>query len=189
MSGCSLLPSRIKSKLATVVAPKDAGKPATLDSGETVATLPVPAGSTLTVTKFEAVAPAVATPSTPAVEAQPAKEVTEVKLSGPTEYRKTTQEIHANTGTVDQSIAAKRLNAAESRPLLYAAIGSLIACGFFIWRVYPTPAMICGAAAGVFLIAWKVTDAPTWLWVVGAVGIGGATFLYLGHERGLNTPK
>ena len=186
MAGCGTV-SRIKSPLGNVTAPKDAGKPATLDAGSTVASLPIPAGSTLTVTKSEAIAPVLATPEAPAVAAQPAREVVEVKLAGPTEYRKTTQEVHANTGTVDTSIAAKRIEVAESRPLLYAALASMAACGFFIWRAYPTPALICGGAAVVFLIAWKVADAPVWLWVVAAVALGCAGFLYLGHEKGEKT--
>lgn len=185
-AGCSLFhgPPKITAAGVTVQAPQDAGKPATLDSGTSVASLPIPAGSSLTVTKSDPVVASPATPDTPAQAAQPAKEVLEVKLAGPTEYRKTANTVKASTGTVDTTIAAHKIDAAEARPLLYAALASMLAAGFFIWRAYPTPAMICGGAAVVFLIAWKVADAPVWLWVVAAVGLGGAAFLYLGHERG-----
>lgn len=187
LTGCSWLPAKIHVGDATVSAPKDAGTPAVLETRAAGETLALPAGSVVTVTKTEPVAAIPATPNAPAVAAQPAKEVTEVKLTAPTVWQKTANTVSASTGTVDQTIAAKRIDAEESRPLLYAALASLVAAGFFVWRAYPTPALICAGAAAVFFIAWKVSGVPDWLWAVGGIALAGAGALYLGHERGLKS--
>lgn len=186
-TGCSWLPAKIHVGDATVSAPKDAGTPAVLETRAAGETLALPAGSVVTVTKTEPVTAIPATPNAPAVAAQPAKEVTEVKLTAPTVWQKTANTVSASTGTVDQSIAAKRIDAEESRPLLYAALASLVAAGFFVWRAYPTPALICAGAAAVFFIAWKVSGVPDWLWSAGAIALAAAGALYLGHEKGEKT--
>ncbi len=183
LCGCSWLPAKIKSGATTVTAVKDAGKPATLETGDKGESLPIPAGSSLTVTKVEAM------PAAPNVPAQPAREVTEVHLTEPTVWTRTEKTVKADTGTVDTSVALKKVETAESRVLLYAALAAMLGAGVFVYLHYPTPAMMCAGAAVVLFIAWKVAGMPDWLWGVGAAALGGAVFLYIGHERGLNTPK
>lgn len=186
--GCSSNSGRIKSGDALVVGFKDAGKSATLETANSGEVLPIPAGSTITVTKTEPVAAIPDASETPAVAAQPAKEVTEIKLTAPTEWRKTGQFVKADTGTVDTSIAAKRIDAEESRFLLYLACVAVIAAGVFqFWLHYPSPAMCCAAAAVVFFAAWKASGLPPWFWGLGIAGIAIAVGIYFGHERAEKT--
>ena len=187
--GCALLRTYgiIKSPSVTVVGVKDAGKPATLASDVKVDTMTIPAGTTVTTTKVESVASTPATSTTSAIPFQPAKEITTFTVPKEVKWDKTTTSISANTGTVDTSIAEHKIDVAASQPLLYAAIVSALAAGFFIYRAYPTPAFICGASSVAFLMAWKMTGMPDWMWAIGAAGLAAAVFLYLGHERGLAT--
>ncbi len=164
--------------MGSVVGVPDAGKAASLATDAKWEEMTLPKGSSLTLTKFGAVA---ATPDKPA---QPAREVTEVKLSEPTAWKKTENVFQADTGTVDTSIAKHRIDVASSAPLLYGALAAALAAGVFLWMKYPTPAFICAGAAVVLFIAWKVAEAPAWLWAIGLAGIAAAVFLYLGHERG-----
>lgn len=182
--GCRLFPARISAPGVSVVGVKDAGKAATLNSDTSVASLPIPEGSRLTVTKWEPVAWRAATQTSPEVQAQPAREVTEIVLSKPTEWRKNETRIAADTGTVDTTLAKHRIDVAENRYLLFAALGAAVAGGFFLYIKYPTPALMCGAASVVFFLAWKLSDLPDWFWVVGVAGIGCGVFLWLGHRRG-----
>jgi hypothetical protein len=168
----------IKSGNVTVAAVGDAGKPGELHTSDRKESLPIPAGSKTVVTKTEA------TPATDKTPFKPRTEVTEITFNGPTEWQKFDTSVSANTGTVDTSVALKKVESAESRPLLYAAIASLLAAGFFLYRAYPTPAFACGGAAVVFFIAWKASGLPDWFWAVGACALAGAVALYLGHERG-----
>lgn len=188
LCGCGMIPARIKAGPVTVQGVKDAGTGANLATSEAGTTIPLPAGSRVTVTKESAIAGQPATNDTPAVKAQPAKETTVIEPAGPTEYHKTESTIKADTGTVDTSIAAKRIDSAESRPLLYASILCALAGAFFVYRAYPTPALCCGAASVVFFMAWKVSGLPEWFWAVGLVAIAGGVALYLGHNRGLYEP-
>lgn len=181
-SGCSAFSKRpkISGNGISVLGVPDAGKAATLDSGTSVATLPLPVGSTLVMTKSEAMA---GIPEK-GQQAQPAKEVVEVKLGGPTEWRKTESTVKADTGTVDVSIAKHRIDVVENRYLLFASIGAAIAGGFFLYIKYPTPALMCGAASVVFFLAWRLVGLPDYFWGIGALAVGGGLFLYLGHRRG-----
>lgn len=183
-SGCSMFAKRpsISGGGFSVVGPADAGKPATLDSGASVATLPLPAGSTLVMTKSEATKAIPATDQTPAVAAQPAKEVVEVKLAGPTEWRKTESTVKADTGTVDTSVATHRIDVEERRWLLFAAIGCGIAglickASFPAWPSISNGLLMAAVAAGA---AWKLSDIPAWLW---AVVIGVSVLLVMGYKR------
>lgn len=101
-----------------------------------------------------------------------------------TRIETTSSYVQASTGTVDTSVALRKVAAAEARVLLYAALGAAVGAAVFLWLKYPTPALICGAASVVFFLAWKVSDLPSWFWVVGAVALAGAGALWLGHERG-----
>jgi len=186
LTGCSLIkhPGRIITPSATVVGVPEAGKPATIDSDIKSDRLVLPKGSSLTLTKFEALASIPEAESNPAVQAQPAKEVVEVKLSEATEWKRTQNVVHADTGTVDTSIAKHRIDVAENRYLLWAALGAAVAAGLFLYIKYPTPAFICGAASLVFFLAWKLSDLPSWFYVVGVCCLVGAVTLWRGHHRG-----
>ncbi len=181
--GCAMMKGRIKSGGVTVQSPKD-GNSASLSTDKTAAVLPLPAGSKVTVTKFAAVAGSLAGDGRPAFAAQPAREVTEVTLSRDTEWRKEEDKVVADTGTIDNTVAVKRIQAAENRYLLFAAIGAAVAGGFFLYIKYPTPAMMCGAASVVFFLAWRLSSMPDWFWVLGASAVVAAVFLWRGYERG-----
>ncbi len=174
MQGCALFQKKGVATIGknSVAAVSDAGKPATLATSDGKESLPIPAGSSITITEYQA------------TTTKPAYKVTELRPNGPTEWQKFTATVAANTGTVDTSVALKKVESAESRPLLYAAIASALAAGFFLYRAYPTPAFVCGGAAVVFFLSWKASGLPDWFWAVGACALAGAVALYLGHERG-----
>lgn len=184
LSGCGLMGvGRIAIPGVSVTGVKDAGTPAVVAKSDAGTVIPLPAGSEVTLTKYEAID---ATKETPA---QAAREVTEIHTAGPTEYRKTESKTAASTGTVDTSIALKGVEAGESRPLLYASILAALAAGAFVYLSYPTPAICCGGASVVFFAAWKLSDLPPWFWALGLAAIAGGVMLWLGHEKGLTTPK
>ena len=172
--GCSLFQKKgvISNGKVSVAAVPDAGKAGTLSTADGKESLAIPKDTTVTVLRTDA------TPDHPATER------TELHFNSPTEWQKFTATVSANTGTVDTSVALKKVEASESRPLLYAAIGSALAAGFFLYRAYPTPAFVCGGAAVVFFLSWKASGLPDWFWAVGACALAGAVALYLGHERG-----
>lgn len=185
LTGCGYFAKRgqIKGAGVSVMGVPDAGKAATLASDTSVGTLPLPAGSKLTVTKWEPVAWRPATDTQPEVKAQPGREVTEVELSRDTQWRKDETKIVADTGTVDTSIAKHRIDAEENRFLLFASLGALAAAGVFLYLKFPTPAMMCAGAAAVLFIAWKVAGLPPWFHVIGFCALAGAVFLHRGYER------
>lgn len=182
LAGCSTV-GRIKTKAVSVFAVKDSGKPAQLAENHETAVLPLPAGSKAVMTSFPATAGVPATDTTPEIQPQPARTVTEFVLSKPTEWKKTGTYISADTGTVDVSIAKHRIDVASRKPLLFAAIGAAFAAGVFMYLKYPTPALMCGAASIVFFLAWKLSDLPSWFYVIGVGGIVGAVALHRGYER------
>lgn len=191
LAGCSVFQPkpRIRSEGTTVVGVQDAGKPATLSTVKAGETAVIPAGSTIKVTETPAQPAKPANATEAASPAIPAKRTVEIVPSAPMEWQRTEQTVNANTGTVDTSVAEKRIDAQESRPLLYASIAAAIAAALFVYLSYPTPAMACGIASVVFFMAWKVSGLPQWFWAVGllACGVGGA--LYLGYERGEKTNR
>lgn len=164
-----------------MTAPNDPGKPATLNTADAKESLAIPAGSTVMVTKTEAA------PATQTTPFQPAVEFTEVKLNGPTIWQKAKTEVAANTGTVDTSVAQKKIDVASREPLLFAAIAGVLGAIVFVYLHYPTPAMLCGAAAGLFFLAWKLSDLPPWIWALAAAAIAAGVGMYFAHERGLKT--
>jgi len=182
-SGCSTA-GRIRTKLASIVAVPDAGKAATLAESHSDASLPIPAGSRLVVTKFEAQAAIPAAEGRPEVAAQPAREVTEVVLAKDSTWNRTETHVQADTGTVDTSIAKHRIDVAEDRILLFVSIGAAVLGGVFLYLKYPTPALICGCAAVVFFMAWRLSGLPPWFHVLGFAGLAAAVFMWLGHRRG-----
>lgn len=163
---------------------KDAGKPAVLNTSTAGESVALPAGSKITATETKAVPAQSATPTAPAQAAQPAQTVTVIEPAGPTEWRKTEVTVHADTGTVDTSVANRKIDAAESRPMLYAAIGAAALAAVFLWLKYPTPALISGIGAVVFFLAWKASGLPPWFWAIGVAAVVGGAALYFGHEKG-----
>lgn len=175
-TGCLGPRGSIKSAIATVVGVKDAGKPAVLASNETRSALAIPQGSKMTVIRTE---PLLATQTAAAV---PASEVTTFDFSKPTQFETSSVAISADTGTVDQSVALRRIDVAEKRWLLFVAIGCAIG-GVILKSVMPQwPAISNGLllAAPLAFAAWKIADIPSWIW---AVVIGGGILLALGYKR------
>ncbi len=177
LCGCAMFQKKgvIKSGGATVAAVADAGKPATLATSDGKESLAIPKDTTVTITEHEA------TPTAPAFK------VTELHFNTPTEWQKFSQTVSANTGTVDTTVATKKLEVQAAQPLLYAAILGLLGAVVFVYLHYPTPAMLCGAASGLFFLAWRVSDLPSWIWAIAAAAIAAGAALYFGHERGLKT--
>lgn len=177
LAGCSRS-GKITAGRATVLGVPDAGKPATLSTGEVRSGVAIPKDTPVTITETEA---------QPATESTPFKPATRVVAFVPafdTKMESVATSLNANTGTVDTSIAMKRIEVQSRQALLYAAIGSLVAGGVFIFIKYPTPAYICGGAAAVFFAAWKMADLPSWFWALGVAALAGAFFLWRGHEKG-----
>lgn len=182
LAGCSTV-GRIKTKAVSVFSVPDAGAPGKLAENHEVAVLPLPAGTRAVMTSFEPVPGHPATESTPAIAPQPGRTVTEFILDKPTEWKKTGTYISADTGTVDVSIRKHQIDVASRKPLLFAAIGAAFAAGVFMYLKYPTPALMCGAASIVFFLAWKLSDLPSWFYVIGVGAIVGAVALHRGYER------
>ena len=169
--GCGTALPKVKVKGATAQGPRDIGAPATVESGGTVTTLPVPAGSTV-----ESV-PAVPASATSA--AIPA--AVKVVLAGASELRSETHASKASSGSTDSTVAVKRIEvenaASERRPLLWAAI----ACGVLgilarsLVKEWPAVGNGLLGAAVLAAIAWKVAEVPWWafaaLLAVVALGI------------------
>lgn len=183
LGGCSTV-GRIKTGAASIFAVKDAGKAATLDENHEVATLPIPAGTRAVMTSLEPIAGQPATETSPAIAPQAGRTVTEFIFDKPSEWKKTGTYIRADTGTVDTTIAKHRIDVEESRYLLFAAMGAGIAAGVFLYLKYPTPAFICGGAAVIFFMAWKLSGLPWWFHILGFCAIAAAIFLWIGHRRG-----
>ena len=180
LTGCKTV-GRITAGAATVIGVQDAGKPATLATGETKQEVTLPANSPVSVTRIEAV------PATDKPPFQPAREVFAFTPTKPTQWQATTNTLQADTGTVDTTIAMHKINAAENRNLLWASLGAALLAGVAVWFKYPTPALICGAASAVFFLAWKLAELPSWFWVIGVAAVVAAIFLYIGHEKGEKT--
>lgn len=174
LMGCQLFQRKGVATIGknSVSAVADAGKPATLATSDKKESVVLPKDTTVVITE------------TAATQTAPATKTTKIHFDTSTEWQKFTADVAASTGTVDTSVALKKVESAESRPLLYAAIASALAAGFFLYRAYPTPAFVCGGAAVVFFLSWKASGLPDWFWAVGACCLAGAVALYLGHERG-----
>lgn len=172
-SGCGLIPARIKSAGVTVTAVKDAGKPATLDTGETKTTFAIPAETRMVTTKTEATATA------------PAKTVVEWDFTKPTQFEEVASTIKADTGTVDTTLAVHKVDVASRQPLLYAAIGALVLCAAMVYLEHPTAALLCGAGAGILFAAWRMPDLPEWFWMVAVGAVIAGLALVFGHAKGV----
>lgn len=184
LSGCAVLGKRgvIKSGDTTVQGVANAGTPTTLNTSNAGTTVPLPAGSTITVTKEEAIPAKPATANEPAKPAVPAKETTVITPSAATEYRHTEATIRADTGTVDTSVAKHAQDVAERRWLLWVAIGCMVG-GLVIrsmmpaWPSLSNGLLMAAVAAGV---SWKLADVPSWIWLCVLAGVG---LMVAGYKR------
>lgn len=159
---------RIKHGDTTVHAPRDAGTPAVVDSGETKTAFDVPAETKLSTTVVEAVP---ATSSTPFV---PSRTVTEWSFMRPTRFEQIAATLQASTGTVDTSIAKHRIDVGERRWLLFTAIGCGIA-GILARSLVPAWPSISNGLLGAAVLAglaWKFAEIPAWLFLV-TIGLAG----------------
>lgn len=183
VSGCAAFQGRgtIRSGDATVIGVKDAGKPATLNTGETRSGVAIPAGTPVTITRHAA------TPATPETPFQPAREEVTFTPSKETRMESVTTTVDANTGTVDTTVALKKVQVAARAPLLYAAFAAAALAAFFVYIQYPTPAMLAGGAAVIFFLAWKLSELPEWVWALGLVSAVAGVVMWRAHERGLKT--
>ena len=176
LTGCSLFPRapRITVGDTKIEAPKDAGKPATLDKGEVRTAFAIPAQ---TLMRVEETAPMPATDTAPA---RPAVKLTTFSFGAPTQFEQVASTLLASTGTVDTSVAKKRIETESKAPLLYAAIGAGVAAVVFMVLKWPTVALLCGIGSGAFFAAWRLADIPWWAGLI-ALTAGGA--LMLGYKR------
>lgn len=178
MTGCARFGfgPRIATPSTTVQAPKDAGKPATVNESKASEAATIPPGSKVTITETAAI------PATEKDPARPAVKTTEVIPSAPMQWQKTEAAVQASTGTVDTSIAQKRIEVAERRWLLFVAIGCA-AAAVVLHSIMPAwPALWKGAGIGaaLALAAWKFAELPAWLWLA-AFAVFGA--LAMGYKR------
>jgi hypothetical protein len=175
LPGSSLLGGK-QGEDITVTAPRDTGKPGTVETQTDETRMKVPAGSTVTETAVTA------QPATDTTPARPAYTVREIKLVSDTEWVDRAQRIAASTGTVDTSVAKHRIDMAEARWLL---IGGLLAVvgGFVVRSLLPAwPGLSNGLilGGGVSLAAWKLSAIPPWL---GLVVVGVFAVLALGYKK------
>lgn len=190
LAGCaSFEAGKIRLPGVAVNPVKDAGSPAQVATSEAGVSLVLPKGSRIVKREIKGMAYRPASKGQLEVKETPSQTITEIIPGDETTYTEKESTVAATTGTTDTSLAKHRVDAEESRPLLYAAIGAALAAGFFVWRAYPTPAMACGAASIVFFMAWKVSGLPEWFWAVGLACVVGGGAIYIAHERGLNAPK
>jgi hypothetical protein len=88
----------------------------------------------------------------------------------------------------DKAVELRKEDNAARRPLLYAALACILPALFFVWRGYPTPAMLCGGAAVVLFVAWQAAGLPSWFWMLAVVLGGIGAGIYFGYERGEKVP-
>ena len=174
--GCGTALPKVKVKGATAQGPRDIGAPATVESGGTVTTLPVPAGST--VESVPAVPASATSAGIPAA--------VRVVLAGASELRSETHASKASSGSTDSTVAVKRIEvesaAEERRWLLWAAIGCGVV-GLVLKSMLPAwPALSNGLLVGAVAAgcAWKLAEVPAWLWLAVLAGAG---LMVAGYKR------
>jgi len=179
LAACSPLP-RIRIGKAEVQAPKDTGTPATMAKGEVRTGLAIPPNTKVSIVKVEAI------PATADTPARPATQTLTFDFSQASEFIETANTLAASTGTIDTTVAKKRIETESKAPLLWAGIACLGAgVVLFIFK-WPGPALLCGIGSGTFFAAWKIADIPWW---AGLFAVGAAVFLIVGYiksQRDLN---
>lgn len=172
LSACALQRGRITTRAGTVTAVKDAGKPATQSLSQQDTSVPIPAGTLVEIVETEATAEA---PKSWRFKFTPTEA---------TSFTSASSSTNASTGVVDTSIRKHEIDIESKKPLLYASLVSAAFGGVMLYKVYPTPAAISFGAAVVFFLAWKISDLPSWFYVVGVAAVVGAAMLWRGHEKG-----
>lgn len=185
LAGCGLFggAGRLKIGDNSVTPVANAAKPATLETLNAGETIRLSAGSRFIITRFKAVPGVPATKDSPAIAPQPEREVTEINPASDTQWQRTEATVKADSGTVDTSLAAKKIDAQENRILLYGALGMLVGAGIFFWLHYPSPALMCAGGAVILFLCWKMAGLPEWFWATSVLAGAGAAGLYFGHER------
>jgi hypothetical protein len=176
--GCSTwgLP-KIRLGNTTVAAPKDVGTAGTIARDEERTTVTFPAGTEATVTDVAA------QPATQDRPATPAQRITKFTLPAPTPFELFKTGERASTGTIDTTVASKRIDAASKAPLLYAAIvclGAAVVCLILKW---PAIALLCGIGGVCFGLAWKLADIPAWVGGLFLVAAAAGFFFYNRAEK------
>lgn len=172
-SGCSVLP-RLKLPSVDVTAPKDVGKPAEASEVTEKTGFRIPANSKVSVIRKDPL------PSTGYLA--PATTEFTFELPEPTDFMAEAKAISASSGTIDTTVATKRIEAQERRWLLFTAIacaiGAVLARALVpAWHSISNGLFVAAAIAGV---SWKVSELPAWLW---AIGLAMAALLILGYKR------
>lgn len=149
-----------------VTNPDNAGEPATLHSNEAVTSIEVEKGTKMTLPIVVNGTETTATLELPPLKLSKRELVTSASASAP-----------------DKSIALREIEVEASRPLLYAALGCAALGIFFIWRTFPTPALLCGVGAVVFFMAWKIANLPSWFWGIALVAVSAGVAIFWGYQR------
>lgn len=181
-TGCQSSRGHLRAGEAEVISVPNPGKAATLNTVAQKGGLRIPKNSRIVRTAVEAQSAKAATDSSPAEAAQPAKTVTEIVVSEPTEWTETRQEVNADSGTIDTSVAKHAIDVKSRQWLLFVAVGCGIA-GLLVKSLLPEwPALSHGLllAAPIAFASWKLAEIPQWLWMI-AIGIVG--LLALGYKR------
>jgi hypothetical protein len=157
----------VRTKHGSASGPKDPGTPSFVDNADTITETVLPAGSTVE--------------SVPQSEASPA--FTRVVLSAPTVIKTSVSTTKAQSGTVDTTVAQKRIEeetkSKEKAPLLYAGIACFALAIVAAVLKWPVVGAILAGGGAFFLASWKLAGLPDWFWMLGAacVLIGGSIFL------------
>jgi hypothetical protein len=173
LDGCAVPWKRgqIKAGPVSVQGVPNAGTPATVNTADAGTTIPLPAGSTITVTTEELSSSA---PSPLAHDPSPVtrRETTTITPAGASEYRHTQATVAATTGTIDTTVAKHAIDVADRGKLLWVAIACGVA-GVLARSLIPAwPAISNGLllASALAFAGWKFAEVPAWLWLV-ALGI------------------
>lgn len=190
LSGCAWMggAGRISLPGVSVKGVKDAGSPAQVATSQTGVSIALPKGSRIVKREIKGLGYRPATKTSTEQKETPAVTETEIIPGGETTYVQTESSVKADTGTVDTSVKNHEIDVEAKKPLLYASIVCALLAGFFVYRAYPTPAICAGAASIVFFLAWHI-ELPGWVAAIALAAVVGGGFLYIGHERGLSTPK
>lgn len=89
----------------------------------------------------------------------------------------------ANTGTINTKVAEKEVDAKAKQPFLHGVMAAIALGVIFVWRGYPTPAILCGVAAAILFACWRLADLPTWVWGVSVAVVALSAGIYFGYER------
>lgn len=149
-----------------VTNPENAGDPAKLHAAEAVTEIAVERGTKMTLPIVFNGAETTATIELPPLRLSKRELVTSASASAP-----------------DKSIALREIEVEAGRPLLYGALICVAAAIFFVWRAFPTPAMLAGAGAVIFFLAWKISTLPSWFFSIGLLAVGIAVAIFWGYQR------